>query len=354
MLIPGLQAHNPNCLIMTVHWTFHGFSSIQSLQLFATPQTIARQASLSITTSWSLLKLMSIVLVMPSNHLILCRPLLLNLSAFNLSQHQGLFKWVSSSQSGGQSIGVLASASVLSMIIQDWFPLEWTGSSYIPWVYSVRRYSMGSSHITWSKTNLSILFSTLVSSTLFMISLQEITIHSVTLTPNLESPQPGVNSSRSTSLLSTACKQPHGLGHFMFLESPIFPSPFKIYHPAKVKPHQQSHSLAQAMSWALLPFKSPWLNSKVGQGFKRMTISLPDYDSAVAPDHIMDDSKLLAENPNILHNPTCLPLPGAPTPCFPIVPCSFHTGPFFWAYNSSSLLNLNVGSSTQPSSFLRN
>jgi len=257
--------------------------------------------------------------------------------------------------SGGQSIRVSASASVLSMNIQDWFPLEWTGSSYIPWVYSVHRYSMASSHITWSKTNLSILFSTLVSSTLFMISLQEITIHSVTLTPNLESPQPGVNSSRSTSLLlTTACKQPHGLGHLMFLESPIFPSPFKVYHPAKFKPHQQSHSLAQAMSWALLPFKSLWLNSKVGQGFKRMTISLPDYDTAVAPDHIMDDSKLLAENPNILHNPTCLPLLGAPTPCFPIVPCSLHTGPFFWAYNSSSLLNLNVGSSTQPSSFLRN
>ena len=44
---------------------------------------------------------------------------------FNLSQHQGLFKWVSSS-CGGQSIGVSASASVLSMNIQDWFPLGWT------------------------------------------------------------------------------------------------------------------------------------------------------------------------------------------------------------------------------------
>ena len=45
--------------------------------------------------------------------------------AFNLSQIQGLFQWVSSS--GGQSIGVSASASVLPMNIQDWFPLEWTG-----------------------------------------------------------------------------------------------------------------------------------------------------------------------------------------------------------------------------------
>ena len=73
-------------------------SSVQSLgcvRLFVTPWTAARQASLSITNSQSLLKLMSIESVMPSNHLILCHPLL-NLS-FNLSQHQGLFKWVSSS-----------------------------------------------------------------------------------------------------------------------------------------------------------------------------------------------------------------------------------------------------------------
>ena len=58
----------------------HQFSSVQSLsrvRLFVTPWTAAHQASLSITNSQSLLKLMSIVLVMPSNHLILCRPLLL-------------------------------------------------------------------------------------------------------------------------------------------------------------------------------------------------------------------------------------------------------------------------------------
>ena len=58
------------------------FSSVQSLsrvQLFATPWTIARQASLSITNSRSLLKLMSIESVIPSNHLILCHPLLLPL-----------------------------------------------------------------------------------------------------------------------------------------------------------------------------------------------------------------------------------------------------------------------------------
>ena len=56
------------------------FSSVQSLHrvlLFVTPWTAAHQASLSVSNSWSLLKLMSIELVMPSNHLILCRPLLL-------------------------------------------------------------------------------------------------------------------------------------------------------------------------------------------------------------------------------------------------------------------------------------
>ena len=61
------------------------FSSVQSLShvwLFATPWTTAHQAPLSITNSWSLLKLMSIESVMPSNYLILCHPLLLPPSIF--------------------------------------------------------------------------------------------------------------------------------------------------------------------------------------------------------------------------------------------------------------------------------
>ena len=56
------------------------FSSVQLLshvRLFATPWTVARQASLSITSSWSLLKLRSIESMMPSNHFIICHPLLL-------------------------------------------------------------------------------------------------------------------------------------------------------------------------------------------------------------------------------------------------------------------------------------
>jgi len=60
--------------------------SLSCVQLFATPWTAAHQASLSITNSQSLLKLMSIKSVMPSNHLILSPP------AFNLSQHKDLFQ----------------------------------------------------------------------------------------------------------------------------------------------------------------------------------------------------------------------------------------------------------------------
>ena len=95
------------------------FSSVQSLshvRLFATPWTAAFQASLSITNSWSLLKLMSIESVRPSNHLILCRPLLLLSSIF-----PSIFA------SGGQRTGASASASVPPINIQDWFPLGWPG-----------------------------------------------------------------------------------------------------------------------------------------------------------------------------------------------------------------------------------
>ena len=99
------------------------FSSVQSLscvQLFATAWTAACQASLSITNSQSLLKLMPIESVMPSNHLILCHPLLLPPSVFPSIR---VFSNESFFASGGQNTGVSASASVLPMNIQDWFPL---------------------------------------------------------------------------------------------------------------------------------------------------------------------------------------------------------------------------------------
>ena len=103
------------------------FSSVQLLsrvQLFATPWTAACRASLSITNSWSLLRLMSIKSVMPSSHLILCCPLLFlpllfpSVRVFPISQFF---------TSCGQSIEASVSASVLPMNIQDWFPLGLTG-----------------------------------------------------------------------------------------------------------------------------------------------------------------------------------------------------------------------------------
>ena len=103
------------------------FSSVQSLSRvrpFVTPWTAARQASLSITNSQSSLKLMSTESVMPSNHLILCHPLLLPPSIFPSIR---VFSNESVLVSGGQSIGVSASTSVLPMNTQDWFPLGWTG-----------------------------------------------------------------------------------------------------------------------------------------------------------------------------------------------------------------------------------
>ena len=107
--------------------SFWGFSqsvhSLSRVQLFVTPWTVASQASLSIN-SWSLLKLMTIKLVMPSNHLILCRPLLLLPSIFPAS---GSFPMSQFFASGGQGIGASASASVLSMTIQYWFPIRLTG-----------------------------------------------------------------------------------------------------------------------------------------------------------------------------------------------------------------------------------
>ena len=80
------------------------FSSVQLLsrvQLFETPWTVACQASLSITNSQSLPKLMSIELVMPSNHLILCRPLSSCLQSFPTS---GSFQMSQFFASGGQRI----------------------------------------------------------------------------------------------------------------------------------------------------------------------------------------------------------------------------------------------------------
>ena len=100
-------------------------SSVQLLshvQLLATPWIAACQTSLSITSSWSLLKLMSVELVMPSNHLVLYYPLLLLSSTF-----PSIRVFCNESASHGQSTEASALVSILPMNIQDWFPLGLTG-----------------------------------------------------------------------------------------------------------------------------------------------------------------------------------------------------------------------------------
>ena len=97
---------------------------LSHVQLFATPWTAAHQTSLSITSSWSLLKLMSNATVMPSNHLILCHSLLPLPAIFPRS---GSFQMSQFFTSCAQSTGVSASASLAPMNIQDCFPLGWTG-----------------------------------------------------------------------------------------------------------------------------------------------------------------------------------------------------------------------------------
>ena len=115
-----------DCSVPFVSWLlllkkirFHHelFSSVQSLscvQLFETPWTAARHASLAqICVAW-------VGDAIQRSH-----PLSSPSAIFKLSQHWGLFQWVSSSHQGGQSIG--ASASVLPVSIQYWSPLGWTG-----------------------------------------------------------------------------------------------------------------------------------------------------------------------------------------------------------------------------------
>ena len=115
----GKQAasSSPGWMICNTQPPTQSVQSLSRVRLFATPWTAACQASLSLTNSRSLLKLMSIESVTPSNHLTLCHPLLLLPSIFASIR-------VFSSESVlpisiGQSIGISASASVLPMNIQD-------------------------------------------------------------------------------------------------------------------------------------------------------------------------------------------------------------------------------------------
>ena len=115
------QTHSHN-----LHFGLTGFSSVQfscSVEFDSvTPWTAARQASLSITSSWRILKLMSIVgdAIQPSHPLLSPFP-----PAFNLSQHWGLFKWVSYLHQVAKVLEFLLQHQFSH--IQDWFALGRTG-----------------------------------------------------------------------------------------------------------------------------------------------------------------------------------------------------------------------------------
>ena len=113
------------CHLQQHRWTQRLSFIVQLLRLKSCPTllttwTAAHQASLSFSISGSSLRLTSIALVMPSNHLVLCCPLLLlpsispSIRSFPMSW---LFAW------GGQSIGVSTSSAIVPMTIQGWFPL---------------------------------------------------------------------------------------------------------------------------------------------------------------------------------------------------------------------------------------
>ena len=99
--------------------------SLSHVQLFLTPWTAAPQASLSFTISQSLLKLTSIVSAMPSNQ---SRPLSSpSPPAFNLSQHQCLFQWVSSSHQLAKVLELQLQHQPFQWIFRVGFPLRLTG-----------------------------------------------------------------------------------------------------------------------------------------------------------------------------------------------------------------------------------
>ena len=106
------------------------FSSVQLLScvwLCVTPWNAACQPSLSITNYQNFLRLMSIKLVRPSNHLMLCPPYSSHLQSFPALTSFQMSQYFTSS---GQSIGVSASSSIFPINVHDWFPLGWT--NWIP------------------------------------------------------------------------------------------------------------------------------------------------------------------------------------------------------------------------------
>ena len=116
---PDPSLPNPPALVLV--------QLLSCVRLFATPWTRAHRASLSFTISWSWLKFM-LESVMPSNHLILCHPLLFLSSIFPSIR---VFSNESALCIKGQNIGSSALGSVPPMNIQDWFTLGWTSLIFL-------------------------------------------------------------------------------------------------------------------------------------------------------------------------------------------------------------------------------
>ena len=143
-----LRKKNVNCVFILcwlriglILWMSVQFSCSVIVLLFGTPRTTACQASLFITNSWSVLKLMSMKSLMPSTISSSVVPFS-HLQSFAAS---GSFPVSQFFASGGQRVGVSPSTSVLPMNIQDWFPLGWTGwislqSKGLSRIFSLRRH----------------------------------------------------------------------------------------------------------------------------------------------------------------------------------------------------------------------
>ena len=133
--------------------------SLSRLQLFAIPWTAAVQAYLSLTISQMLVRLLSTESVMPSNHLVLFAPSSSCLLSFPAS---GSFPVSQLINSGGQSIGASASASVFPVNIQGWFPLGLIGlislkSKGLSRVFhstTIRKHQFFNTHPLWSNSSI--------------------------------------------------------------------------------------------------------------------------------------------------------------------------------------------------------
>ena len=140
------MTNTPKWILLSTMPTFVVVQLLSCIWSFATPRTVAHQ---SFTVSWGLLKLRSIESMMPSNHLILCCPLLL-MPSFSAS---GSFPMSQLFASGGQSIGASGSpASVLPMNYPGLTSFRLTNKTLLPLLWRTLRVPMGTTAQTMDTT----------------------------------------------------------------------------------------------------------------------------------------------------------------------------------------------------------